>query len=515
MNINSKKDEWEVAAFADQHSDREIHQLFDAGISGYSKDESGKESYLSDIDLAAKWMFDEQKYGSLFDEPQVPRPGGVALLCSMAACGFRKHDYFENAPFDKIQLITNNARRLHTALLSPLIDEYEPEFLLRMFGRVYDKNIDRNHPYPGKIATGIVDHKDAHPKFNRFIEIPLACSSEICMARFHDGKWESHYDHEENEAVGTTNYHIQDNFIYVPIEHGNMLLIDQLEESFLTLVEFAWERTDDEELEMIFNESEHIKSGIDDMLDHGEEELLWTGFDPQDNLVKLVRNAVKEAPGIDPTEWNTAEDYFKAIQSYEADGFEESHAQDNIISVMSLAKKLGDIASSPEYSSVDIKRRDGSASLYTIGTDNRGAEEIEVNSLDDIFQLPCFQNMEDALKLENGGPVRKDLYNFVRMVYWLKGYHEMPEGQREDAVVEDMHELFEKKWDWYDPAKTEYQSRYELRQGEINGNTPLPMHCDNDDMQRHCIGKNLCPYSIYGSLPFPEEMYEMLEDENF
>jgi len=27
------------------------------------------------------------------------------------------------------------------------------------------------------------------------------------------------------------------------------------------------------------------------------------------------------------------------------------------------------------------------------------------------------------------------------------------------------------------------------------------MNCDNDDMQRYCIGQEQCPYSIWGSLP--------------
>ena len=512
MNVDSKLDEWEVVAFADQHSDRELLQVFERGFTGYEDSDEGRQNYLEDLDLTAEWMFDKRKYGSLFEEPKLPRAAGVAVLCSTAACAFRKHDYYQDAPFEKMQLVTNNARRLHTALLMPLLDEFEPESLLRIFGRLYDKNIDRNHPYPGKIVRAIVYHEHAHPEFNQFIEIPLACASEICMARFHDGKWESQYDPEANDAVGTTNYHIRDNCIYVPFEHAKMLLLDQQKEAFERLVEFAWEHTDDTEIETVFNECEHIKGGIDDILNHGEEERLWTDWDPQKNLLRLVRNAVKEAPEIDPTEWNTAETYYEAIQNYDADGFGESRAKDNVLSVMSLAKKLGKIASSSDFSTVDIQRRQGSPSVYTVGTPNHGAKEIAVDSLDDIFKLPCFQNMEEALKLENSGPVRKDLYNFVRMVYWLKGYHEMPEGDREDAVVEDMHHLFEKKWDWYDPAKTEYQSRYELREGEINGNTPLPMHCDNDDMQRHCIGKNLCPYSIYGSLPFPDEMYELIEE---
>jgi len=38
------------------------------------------------------------------------------------------------------------------------------------------------------------------------------------------------------------------------------------------------------------------------------------------------------------------------------------------------------------------------------------------------------------------------------------------------------------------------------------------MNCDNDDMQRYCIGQEQCPYSIWGSLPFPDKMYDQLDE---
>lgn len=46
------------------------------------------------------------------------------------------------------------------------------------------------------------------------------------------------------------------------------------------------------------------------------------------------------------------------------------------------------------------------------------------------------------------------------------------------------------------------------------GDTPLPMNCGNDDMQRCCISQDQRPYSIWGSLPFPDEMYEQVDEES-
>ena len=67
-----------------------------------------------------------------------------------------------------------------------------------------------------------------------------------------------------------------------------------------------------------------------------------------------------------------------------------------------------------------------------------GAKEINVNTLEDIFELPCFENMVEDLRVENGGPVRKDLYNFVAMVMWLQNYHKMSHENMKQAVVDDV-----------------------------------------------------------------------------
>jgi hypothetical protein len=41
-----------------------------------------------------------------------------------------------------------------------------------------------------------------------------------------------------------------------------------------------------------------------------------------------------------------------------------------------------------------------------------------------------------------------------------------------------------------------------------------PVNCDNTDIQRYCIGQDQCPYSIWGDLPFSDEMYEQVEKES-
>jgi len=94
------------------------------------------------------------------------------------------------------------------------------------------------------------------------------------------------------------------------------------------------------------------------------------------------------------------------------------------------------------------------------------------------------------------------------MVMWLPQYQD----SSLDEIVADLKDVFS-RWPWYDEQETEYQVRYEFS-NTIGGNTPLPMNCDNDDLQRYCIGQDQCPYSIWGSLPFPDEMYEQVDEES-
>jgi len=92
------------------------------------------------------------------------------------------------------------------------------------------------------------------------------------------------------------------------------------------------------------------------------------------------------------------------------------------------------------------------------------------------------------------------------MVMWLPQYQDSDL----ETIVADLKDIFS-RWPWYDEQVTDYQIRYEFS-NTIGGDTPLPMNCDNDDMQRYCIGKEQCPYSIWGSLPFPDEMYDRVDE---
>jgi len=511
MQIDTDYKAFEVALFADLHSDSEIAQTLDRGFEWYGDDAN---ALAADVEYFFEQSMDPNTRTEEILEPPLADPARATVVAAMTASAVRMHPKVENAPPEKIQLI-QYIRQYHTEMLLGILREMSQQETGELFDELYKAEIDHERPRPAKGISALKRKPDEHPDFEWFTEIPLVAANEICQARFHDGNWGGNYNPDTNELIGNPNYHIENNCIYVPIKHGVSLLIKRQKEVFERVVNMTWDAVPDKQIQFIYNNAEAIKSTIEDLIRHGEKEDLWTDWDPQENLLRLVRNAAKEADDLDSTEFNQAEDYYQAILDYDGDRFGEERAKRKLSSVRSLANSLVTIAQSDEYRAVEHRTyEDRRNSEYSVGRGSGNYRQITVDELDDIFELPCFQNMIDALKLDNGGPVRKDLFNFVRMVFWLEGYHDLPENEREDAVVDDIHELFESKWDWYDRETTDYQARYELQHGEINGEPPLPMHCDNHDMQRHCIGKSFCPYDIYQSLPFPDAMYDQLDESD-
>ncbi|EMA11257.1 primase-associated protein [Haloarcula marismortui] len=511
MQVDTDQRAMKVALFADRHSNDDIVRLLDRGFEWYDDD---AEALAADINYFFRQSMHPANRNQRMVDPPLTNPARATAIAATTACAIRMHPKLENAPPEKIQLI-QYVRQYHTQMLLGIVTEMDIQSTAGLYDELYKAEIDHERPRPMEGASGLRRRPNEHPKFDWFVEIPLAAASEICQARFHNGTWGGSYNPDTNEVVGEPNYHIDNNCIYVPTKHGQALLAERQKEVFERIVNVTWDSVPEKQFQYSYNEAEVIKETIEDLIRHGEQEDLWTDWDPQANLLRLVRNAAKEADDLDATEFNQAEDYYQAVMEYDAEGFGEERAERKISSVRSLANSLVTIAQSDEYQAVEYRTYDDRRnSEYSVGRGSGNYKQISVDDLDDIFELPCFQNMIEALKLDNGGPVRKDLYNFVRMVFWLEGYHDLPEAQREDAVVDDIHDLFESKWDWYDKDTTDYQARYELRNGEINGDPALPMHCDNHDMQRHCIGKSFCPYDIYQSLPFPEAMFDQLDDSD-
>lgn len=128
-----------------------------------------------------------------------------------------------------------------------------------------------------------------------------------------------------------------------------------------------------------------------------------------------------------------------------------------------------------------------------------GYVEIEVSDIEDILELPCFQNIDDYLK--DRKPTRWVLYSIARVLMSLNN----------NFTIDDMVGFYS-RYPWFDEDTTRYQLNYEQAQ-TIDGETPMPISCNNDNTNfgTFCIGKENCDYSIYQSLPMRDEIYDRLE----
>ncbi|ODR81808.1 hypothetical protein BG842_01625 [Haladaptatus sp. W1] len=142
---------------------------------------------------------------------------------------------------------------------------------------------------------------------------------------------------------------------------------------------------------------------------------------------------------------------------------------------------------------------------YTLTRYSDGAQPIHVDNLEDLFELPCLAAMDE---LHEKKPVRKDLYNLVRMTWWLPQYRDASPAE------------FIKNFEYSIPSGPGMMRKRRSTKFDTNLRTiltvrfPLPMNCTKDDMQRYRIGCDQCPYSIYGSLLFHNEMYEQLDTQS-
>ncbi|WP_435182192.1 primase-associated protein [Halorussus sp. AFM4] len=500
MSPNTPTDDedmaYRIAALPLEYGETRINQLFTRGYNRYVVDgEDQPEDLVNDIERFGTAAFKEQVRADAAEEPFVDEPGTLAVLATLSAICVKEHSKFEHASPRNIQVLYD-IRELYVNNLASLIRAHGDGSLQQDIADVlYSKEPGEDGPHPGRVCTGITEM----PEFGDglYLEIPMVAASRKCLVR------------EDEAAAGADNgrdilTRVKDNNLYVPVGDFDNKYRDYAERAFKKLLRVQEDGLSDDQLTWLTTNESAITERIDRFLETGHHERIWRNWDRGERTIRVLRRALSDAPEdvAQKGEFHTAKELFRAVESYEAEDEWESSMTDWVSSPSSLAKTLADHES---HSAVTIDR-DGRVNTYRIGRAGAGAEQIEVREIEDLFELPCMANMEE--RLHEKKPVRKDLYNFARMVMWLPQYQD----SSLDEIVADLKDVFS-RWPWYDEQETEYQVRYEFS-NTIDGDTPLPMNCDNDDLQRYCIGQDQCPYSIWGSLPFPDEMYEQVDEES-
>jgi len=488
---------YRVAALPTEHGTTRINQLFTRGYNRYIVDgEDQPDDLLNDLERFGTAAFKEQVRDDAVDEPFVDEPGILAVLATLSAICVKEHPKFEHSPPRNIQVLYD-IRELYINNLASLIRVRGSGSLQQDIAEVlYGKDPGEDGPHPGRVCTGIKEM----PEFGDglYLEIPMAAASRKCLVR------EKERTQTRKSKRGNILTRVKNNHLYVPAGDFDIKYRDYAKRAFKKLLRVQETGLSEDQLTWLTTNESAITERIDRFLETGHHERIWRNWDRGEQTVRVLRRALSDAPDdiVQQGKFHTAKELYRAVEAYEPEADWETSVADLISSPSSLAKTLADHHS---HSAVTIDRN-GRVNKYRIERDRRGAEQIDVEQIEDLFKLPCMANM--AERLHEKKPVRKDLYNFARMVMWLPQYRDNSLSE----IVTDLKDVFS-RWPWYDEQKTEYQVRYEFS-NTIGGDTPLPMNCDNDDLQRYCIGQDQCPYSIWGSLPFPDEMYKQVDDQS-
>ena len=482
---------YRIAALPRDRSEFQLKQLFERGYDRWTVDgEQKPEKLLADVERFTTDAFEPSTREQAAQRPYVDDPGALAVLTTLGAVCIMDHPKLADTPPRHLALL-GDLRELYVNNIASLIREYENRSLHQEIAEtLYAKDPGEDGVHPGRVCTDITTNPEFGEGF--YLEIPLVAASRKCLART-DG---------DGGQQGEIQAHVADNNLYVPASDFMAKYREYAEDAFTRLLSVQEETLTAEQRSWLIANESAITERIDRFFQAGQTHRVWENWSRQKRDLLTIINAISDADDsiAQLGETQTARDIYKAVDEYEPERTWERQVCESISSPRSLGTVL---SRNRDHPSVTVEN--ARLNRYTLTDYSDGVQPLHVDELEDLFELPCLEAMDE--RLQEKKPVRKDLYNLVRMAWWLPQYRD---ASMEEFIT-DMKDLFS-RWPWYDEGETDYQIRYELG-NDIGGEIPLPMNCSNDDMQRYCIGRDQCPYSIYGSLPFPDEMYEQIDDQ--
>ncbi|GAA0239941.1 primase-associated protein [Haladaptatus pallidirubidus] len=490
--LNDEYMAYRVAALPRGEGQVQLTQLFERGYQRWTVDDTQEtEKLLADIERFTFDAFVPSTRRKAAERPYVDDPGMLAVLATLGAVCIMDHPKLEETPPRHLALL-DDLRELYVNNIASLIREYDDFTLHQEIAEIlYAKESGEGGPHSGRVCTDIT----TRPEFSGgyYLEIPLVAASRKCLAR----------TDRDGDQQGEIQTHVADNHLYAPVSDFMQKYRSYAEDAFSRLLAAQEEALTPKQRSWLTANESAITERIDRFFAAGQTHRIWRNWSRQKQRLRTIINAVHAVDDdvAQLGQTHTARELYAALEAYDPERSWEQHVCDSI----STPRSLGTILSTNrDYPSVTVEN--DRLNRYTLTQYSDGAQAIHVDDLEDLFELPCLAAMDE--RLQEKKPVRKDLYNLVRMAWWLPQYRDASTGE----FVNDMKEVFA-RWSWYDEETTEYQIQYELN-NDIGGEIPLPMNCSNDDMQRYCIGCDQCPYSIYGSLPFPDEMYDLLEERS-
>jgi len=476
-----------TAAVPHEHTKRHINQLFQRGYDQYG-DET--DLLVEDIENFFKLSLNPANRKQALESSMISEPSVVALLSSLAAHTVIEHEDLQSTPPHRLQLVDDLSELFANNILGLIRESDNPTLYQDIAEFLYQKPHGKDSVVPGRICTGIAERPDLGGGL--YAEIPLASASRKCLYR----------NSENDDTAFETKF--TDNALYIPLERVEEEYLEYTEDAFEHILTLQGQALTDDQKAWLRNNVSYVSERIDRFFSAGQEDRIWKDWSRSSRKLRFLIETVQEAPDSTAAlgEPVSAEQLRAALEHHPADErWQQSFKQE----LSSPSRIAGFLQEQEDDSSVEIDRS-GRVNQYELSSRSGSAKALRVDDLEDLFELPCLAEMDERLQEEK--PVRKDLFSLVRLILWLPRYQPDPDL---DRVVEDIKDLFS-RWPWYDPDVTEYQVRYEYFNGTSpSGEEYLPLSCGNETMQRYCIGRDVCDYSIYQSIDFPDEMYARLD----
>lgn len=495
----SPVDAFQVTLLAEQYKDHVLDDLFRRGYDCWQEDDGGRddEGIVKAIeafgDLALKDSFEHgDREDSIASDP-----ASLVIMSTHACLVALDHDALNEGEPKKAQPYYD-IRDFALEEMRDLIYRQSSNVPIKHIAeRMYRKPPEPGRPFPGRVCEGIVNNPE-WGEAEAYMKIPLVAASKETLAL------DAERD-DRGRLVGekTVKSHLRDNTVYVPIDDFFDRLTGRWEKAFDNLYRYIDETMPGKQRSWLLRQEDKITHRLDRYQRANRREQLWKNYDHDRYRVNVLIKAVEESRNdiAQLGEPLTAQTIDQALSNYDASETEEDAAT-SFRNPRSIAQFLSD----QTHRNYIEKVEDRKLNKYILRPQDTGAKPVVINDLDDLFELPCFANIDE--RLQKKGPTRKELYSLVRLVAWLQEYRI---DKSETELIEDLKDLLS-RWPWYDEQTSDYQIRYELEKGEIDGRSPLPIGCNNDDMQMYCIGQDECPYSIYGSLELDPEVYDLLDE---
>jgi hypothetical protein len=477
-------DAWIQTAVPHRTAQNEQETFVTAGYTKY-KDEDGNvdsDQLAEDIQVFALSAFNDMPTDAVRDDPILTDPRALTTIATLAAVAVDNHrkyaDLTDGYAYPDKQLL-EDIKQLWQRHVHVQFDQFlshgETDIIQAVAEAIYSRDSeDTLGPPPGRAVTDITEIS----AFEELaVEVPIDHLNNNCLVR------------NEYGEIKTV---LEGGNAYVPLSDLQGKMLDATDTAFETHLRAQHSALSNSETQWLISNTTPIHERIDEFFMRQEHDKLFDTQGEKPPLLQVVMNAIYESDAANAKfgEFLSAEELQQFLKDYSPHpAYESAIHTDGQLTPGKLSKKL------THYEENRYLEIDTSGQVYKFKFDSpaRKGKKIDVTEPEDIFELPCMASIDEYLRQE--GPTRYLLFTMVRLLMSLEN----------DFTNQDIIEMFQ-RWPWYDKATTEYQVKYERREGK----DIKPINCGNDNQRftAHCIGVENCDYNIYSSLPIKDEIFD-------